>query len=382
MPRTSKPRAAEPIRLIQTQRGARYRVVIDVSKHPRKQITKTLDNLSEARSFVDQTRSSVRDGSFTKRSDDTVSDLAERWLQSRHDVREVTRVGHRSALRPVLARIGNQRVQHITPEQIAELVVSLSTNGSSRTGGPLSHRSIVYALGSLKLVLGYGVRVGLLRSNPAAEVRPPRKRKGNTKEVTIWTAAQLSAFIAAGDCDEQWSHVWRLLACGLRRSELLGLRWTDVDRDTGSVSITQGRVRVGRRTVVDDPKSDASWRVVHVEDALLGSKAILAAAFLRAEDKQGLIVTDVYGRPCSVDTFRAAFFRVCRAAAVPVIRVHAVRHTLAKVLHWQGLPPRDAAQLLGHTYQTHVQFYLPGDEQGTRSASAAVRAALAAAAEG
>ena len=110
MPRTSNPRPDEPIRLIMTQRSARFRVVLDVSKHPRKQITKTFDTLAEARAFVGQTRNSVREGSFTTSSEVIVAELTARWLASRHDVREVTKAGHRSALRPVLTRIGDQKV--------------------------------------------------------------------------------------------------------------------------------------------------------------------------------------------------------------------------------------------------------------------------------
>ena len=61
------------------------------------------------------------------------------------------------------------------------------------------------------MMLAYGVRVGLLRDNPASEIRPPRKRKGDTRETVTWTPSQLRAFIAAGDRDE-WAHVWRLVA--------------------------------------------------------------------------------------------------------------------------------------------------------------------------
>ena len=163
----------------------------------------------------------------------------------------------------------------------------------------------------------------------------------------------------------------------MRRSEVLGLTWENADREAGTVTVVQGRVRVGGgRTVTDDPKSAASWRTVYVEDTHRGTRALLQAAYLRAEDKTGLVVRDLLGRPASVDTFRAGFRRVCREAGVQKIRPHAIRHSLAMILHRAGMPPRDAAKMLGHTVQTHLGFYLPGDEEGSRSASVALRAAL------
>ena len=285
------------------------------------------------------------------------------------------------ALRPVLVRLGRRRVQDVTPEQVSALVAWMRESGSAE-GKPLSHRSVVYALGSLRQVMRYGVRLGLIRTNPAAEVSPPRKRKVDTRETVTWTPAQLRAFLAAGDTDAEWAHVWRMVGCGMRRSEVLGLDWTNVDREAGTVRVVQSRVRVGGRTVTDDPKSTASWRTVYVEDTHPGSKAMLRAAYLAAEDKGGLIVRDSFGREASPATFVARFRAVCAAAGVPVIRPHAIRHTLAMILHRAGMPPRDAAKMLGHSVQTHLAFYLPGDEEGARSAGVALRGVLDAAAEG
>src|SRR4029077_17824962 len=120
----------------------------------------------------------------------------------------------------------------------------------------LGHRGIVYALGTLKQVFRYGVARGLLRDNPAADVRAPRRRKGDRARVETWTPADLAAFVAAGDADGDWSHVWRLIGCGMRRSEVLGMSWEHVDLDAGVVRVAQSRVAVGgTRTVTDDPKS-------------------------------------------------------------------------------------------------------------------------------
>ena len=63
--------------------------------------------------------------------------------------------------------------------------------------------------------------------------------------MTVWTVAELARFLRVADADP-WAAGWRLTACGLRRSEVLGLDWSAVDWESGSVEVRQGRVKTGR----------------------------------------------------------------------------------------------------------------------------------------
>jgi integrase len=86
----------------------------------------------------------------------------------------------------------------------------------------------VYTLGAIKQVLGYGISSGLIAVNVAASVKPPRKQHGDSKPKIIWTPEELIQFRAVADQDE-WAAAWRLTLSGLRRSEVLGMKWTAVD---------------------------------------------------------------------------------------------------------------------------------------------------------
>jgi integrase len=108
------------------------------------------------------------------------------------------------------------------------------------------------------------------------------------------------------------------------------------------------------------------------------SRLPLAEAHLRAPDRTGFVVVNAAGKPPHPDVLSARFRRVCREARVPPIRQRAIRHTLAMLLHRAGVAPRDAARMLGHTVQTHLMVYLPGDDAGARAAAATVRQVLAA----
>ena len=144
----------------------------------------------------------------------------------------------------------------------------------------LSHRAIGSMLGAVRQVLAYGISAGLLSVNVAASVKAPRKQQSKAPTDTKpkdepWTHEELLHLRAVSDQDE-WAAVWRLTLCGLRRSEIMGLKWDAVDLDRGEVRIEAGRVLIdGRRTATDDPKSKASQRSVPVEDIQPGTIALL-----------------------------------------------------------------------------------------------------------
>ena len=94
------------------------------------------------------------------------------------------------------------------------------------------------------------------------------------------------------------------------------------------MTIAQGRVAMGTSSVVDDPKSRLSWPTVAADTIWPGTRALLSAAYLAAEDKSGFVVTDVLGRAPSPEMFSDAFRRVVAQAGLPVIHPHAVRHSL------------------------------------------------------
>lgn len=276
MTRILEPKKSEPIRLIATQSGPRYRVVMTTSPQgaPRKQTTKTFNTLPEARRFVTDTRAALARGTFTAPSGVTLADLAAQWLKSKRDIRTKSLQGYETVLQPVLSRLGKRKAQSITRGDVDALVDWLIAHGG-RAGTGYSHRSIVYTLGTLRQVLAYGVSSGILPSNPADGVKPPRKKKSDHKTVVPWELGELLQFRAVADSDE-FAAAWRLTLCGLRRSEVLGLSWDEVDFEAGTVHVGWSRVQIGKGlTERDDTKSAASDRTIRPDDVHPGTMAML-----------------------------------------------------------------------------------------------------------
>jgi site-specific recombinase XerC len=178
-------------------------------------------------------------------------------------------LGYLQVLKPVRAQLGWTKVQDLSRSRIESLIRSL------RDDRGLSHRSIVYTLGAIKQILAYGISEGCLAVNVAASVKAPRKQHGDSKPKVIWTPEELIQFRAVTDQDE-WAAGWRLTLCGLRRSEVLGMRWDAIDLISGETVVQAGRVLLdGKRTATEDPKSTASHRTVPVEAMHPGTLALL-----------------------------------------------------------------------------------------------------------
>lgn len=389
MTRVTQPGDAEPIRLIETKAGHRYRVVLDTSPAgvPRRQITRTFNTIREARKFVNDTRADLVAGSFTPPSTETLAQLCERWLESRRDVRPVTLEGYRHWLAPALRHLGSQKVQALTVTDVERLTAWLSSSGGRRGQGlgATSVRSTLVALGQ---ALDLAAREGTVNRNVARLVRRPRTRTRSGTDLLHWQPEQLLRFREHADT-HALAGAWRLTLAGMTRADVLGLRWSDIDLETGIVLISQGRVALSRSDHVDDPKSRARRRAVPVEQMHPGTVGALRELWAQQARDQavagsayvgsGMLVVDSIGRPVRPEWYSDEFRRVSAAAGVPSITLHSVRHSLAFWLHREGVAPADAAALLGHTVEVYLSTYLPHSGAiGIASAAAAIGRSAAA----
>jgi integrase len=203
------------------------------------------------------------------------------------------------------------------------------------------------------------------------------------QKLSTFTEVEVRKLLAHVESD-RLAHAWHLALSGLRRGELCGMRWADVDFDAGTVTISHNRVSVNGRAMDSQPKTDASARVLPLTpaltDALRRARATQKAERLALGVDYGPgehVVCDPTGRPYHPDTL-SDFWRVlCGEAGVPKIRLHDARHTCGTLMHMQGLPIVVISQWLGHadpaftmrTYvhgQTMLSSWLPTHCSGHR----------------
>ncbi|WP_244986694.1 site-specific integrase [Mycobacterium marinum] len=230
-----------------------------------------------------------------------------------------------------------------------------------KVSGGVTARTVVSMLVVLSAALDDAMRQGLVTRNVARMVKRPAIKH---YEMATWTPHEATKF-REHIRDNRLAACWLLTLAGLRRSEILGLRWSDVDFDASTVSVAQGRVVVpGVGTVTGDPKSKRSRRVLpmpaEIFAALRTFKVQQAAERLALGNgyhDSGLVAVNQDGSPIRPETYSTEFARQSKAAGVPIIRLHDVRHTAATMLLDGGTTAIATAKWLGHDPAITLRVY-------------------------
>jgi integrase len=213
------------------------------------------------------------------------------------------------------------------------------------------------------------VRQGLVTRNVALVVHAPRLRSIPKVEPQPWTAEQLQEFLRAAAGHRLFPAFWLLAATGMRRNEVLGLRWDDVDFDCAAIALNRGLVTVGYQLHETRGKTRNAPRPINLDATTV---AVLRAwgSWQQTEqrvvgiDGDGWVFTDAAGHPIHPHAVSQAFERIAQRAGVPAIRLHDMRHTHATLLIKAGVPVKVVSERLGHATATFTietyQHVMPG----------------------
>ena len=198
---------------------------------------------------------------LTARSNATVGELLEAWFAfAAPDFSPKTVKETRGFIdRNLLPALGTRPLGKLRPSDLDALYRRLQTSGGSR-GGPLAPGTIRRIHGILRRALGQGVKWGWLGVNPAVATTPP---KVPMSTISPPASADLGRVLrrAAAESPELYCYLMLAAATGARRSELVALRWTDVEHDNGTVSIARGVVMGPDGLVEKGTKTHSSRRV-------------------------------------------------------------------------------------------------------------------------
>jgi integrase len=218
-----------------------------------------------------------------------------------------------------------------------------------------SERTIRDAWTVLRAALNNAVREELISRNVAALVRVPKARRHKVKP---WSADEARTFLesARHRADPLYASYVLILVLGLRRGEMLGLRWEDVDFDNGELSIGWQIQRISRQLLHRQTKtetSDAVLPLVPICETALHERAAAQVADKKAAGDDwavsDLVFTTRTGRPVEPRNFNRSFTTACHRAGVRLIPVHATRRTCASLLVALDVHPRVAMQILRHS---------------------------------
>jgi integrase len=266
---------------------------------------------------------------------------------------------------PALGRIGLRRLRHSHIETLYDQLLTPSLEWPA-----LAPKTVYEIHLVIRGCLADAVRRGLLTRNVALLARSPRLKAIPRTEAQSWSDAQLRQFLRTAAGHRFFPLLWVAAMTGMRRSEVLGLKWDDVDFTKHRLGLNRGLVAIGYDLHQTRGKTRTSRRSIDLDtttlDVLKGWRAFqhatLAAVGLQPDDNW--VFTDGDGDPIHPHALSQAFERIARQAGVPVIRLHDLRHTHGSLLIKEGVPVKVVSERLGHaniafTIDTY-QHVLPG----------------------
>lgn len=358
----------------------RYRFVVDIGPDPktkkRRQKTYTFDKKKDAKAELNKIRHKVGEGTYVAPSEVTVNEILDSYLKVKtRGKRRNTKSNYGHAFRCVRERLGEAPAQRVSAEDIEDLIEYMLTSGRKRGGKPgtgLSGRSVNLTLGRLRAAFDLAVRAGKLARNVVDLVDNVSYQQ---PERQTWTQDEVHTFLAAIE-GTRLEVAWRLSLYGLRRGEVLGLRWEDVDLKARTLKVVQTRVICDSEVIVEPPKSRNGKRELPLDDVLAGALERLRRLQLAESAEAGAaygadlaalewyeggqyLVTDEVGVPIHPEWYSDEFGRVLRRAGLPRITLHDSRHTTCSLMEKAGVPISVISKWAGHfdsafTQKTYV----------------------------
>lgn len=314
----------------------------------------------EAQAHLNLVLGKVQDGSWRPEQPLTVRELLEEhWLpaQRTRGLRPATLEQYRHVVAHwIVPHVGGVRVATLKPATVTKLSDQLATSKSAKGRDGLSERSVQLTVQVLKAATRWALVTGLVARDPLAGVARPRV---DSAAMVSWTAEQARTFLEATR-DDRLAAAWALLLTrGVRRGELAGLRWANVDLDAGVLRIAETRISVAGKATASSPKTASGRRTIPLDDALVAllrrhratqaQEQLVAGA---AYDRRGYLVADELGRPYHPDWISDRFEQLQSALDLPRIRLHDCRHTAASLMLGAGVATKVVSDLLGHASPT------------------------------
>jgi integrase len=317
----------------------------------------------------------------------TVGAWLQTWLaEAKHNVAPTTFQRYREIVdKHLTPALGNVLLGKLQPSQIQNYYSEALEKGRRDGNGGLSARTVNHHDRVLNVALKRARLLRLIVSNPVEDVSRPKVEE---REIESLEPAECAALLTAAKATRMLPIIFVALGTGLRRGEMLGLRWSDIDLERRFLTVRQSLEQTKAGLRFKPPKTKGSRRRIDLSlslvEVLQRHRAKQAAARLALglrSDPDLLVFSRIDGDPMQPDTLTKTFTRIVAAAKIRRITFHGLRHTHATDLLRAGVHPKIASERLGHsTIAITMDTYshaMPGlQEDAAQRIDAALRLAL------
>ncbi|MBA2287553.1 MAG: site-specific integrase [Ktedonobacteraceae bacterium] len=329
------------------------RYVAQVTLENRKKKQTYHKSEKEANAALRKMLHELEQGTLATGPQQTLKVYLDNWLEQvhKHSVRESTYGNYRTVLDVhLIPALGHIPLQKLKPQQVQAMYAAKLEEGLS-SGRVRSIHMVLY------MALSQAVRWNLVARNVCELVKLPAYKP--VRKVQALTLDQAKHLMQVAKEHKLDALITLAVITGLRRGELLGLHWSDIDlnKRTLTVSRSVGRYFDGRKgVVVSEPKTENSKRQIMLPaialDALKRQQELQKTMQEHAGaswTEKGIVFSDPHGDYIHPNTLVDGFKRLLRSADLPVIRFHDLRHSAATILISLGVNAKVIQQLLGHS---------------------------------
>jgi len=276
-----------------------------------------------------------------------VADLLKAWLNSKTDCSPKTLESYQSIVEGhLIPALGHIPLGKLQPQEIASYYQKALQK-------PLSAKSVHYHHRLLKQALKYAVWQEYIGRNPCDRVKPPSPQK---KEMRTLEASEVQILLETARNSQFYPVIYAAVSSGLRRNELLGLRWRDIDLAKPSISVSRTLYKSKGVIEFREPKTDRSRRCISITEKLAtylrdykAYKESLNLHLGRLLHLDDLVFCNAEGKPLDPHVVSHSFSKIAKRAGLGSVRFHDLRHTFATLALKRGALPKVVSDALGHS---------------------------------